>query len=218
MSVKLAEFERYVLPWVAAAPIPAVHAAIRDAAIEFCERTRFTTQFVDGIAVSASDPEICITVPNCDYEVYEVIDVWTSQGRITPKTKDELSVRFPMGWTEERRDSMALIPYYICTKHDVLRLVPAPSISLQNEIRVYAAMRPTRTAKTLCSSLLNHCSRAIGDGALALLHSHTSMSYAQPKEQLRFRGMFERAMTELGDNYAHGFNKPQLRTGQDEFT
>lgn len=220
---KFADFERYVLPWISNVPIPAMHDALRDAAIEFCERTRVVTRMMTGLPIVAGEPDIPLDLVDCDMEVCEPLEVWLVEsgvpiGKPRPKTTKELDDRFPEGWRDEVRDSLRLIPFWISLTKCSVRLVPQLSVSLNSAVSVLAAMKPTNDAKALPDLLFRHYGQDIGHGALALLHSHKEVGYADSKRVQPHRTAFELAMTKANDHYAHGFNKPQLRSGRDEFT
>lgn len=211
-------FHRYVLPFIGSAvPIPAVDDSLLDAAIDFCERGRAVTETYTSLAIVGNTPTVDLAaLAPTGLEVNEPLDVWSAYGLLTPKTEVELKALYPAGWTLESVADLLQVPYWIAPTKTTVRIVPFVTTDAPAALTVKAALKPTKAATTLPDGLYQNWARMIAFGALALLHSHKA-SYADPQRISGFSAVFEAGVRDAMDHYAHGFGKPILRTGTDEF-
>lgn len=211
------QFDRYILPFMSNPPLPAVDDALRDSAIEFCDRTRVLNEVTERLPVSAGTGDIDIDSPDSELVIAQVISVYTPTGKLTPKTKRELEEIFPTGWPFASVDSAELLKYWLSTVRSTIRLVPYPTFSAPEIIAAAVAYKPSREAASLPDELYEHYAEAIAAGAMARLHAHPHASYADAARIAAYRGLYDSAIYMTVDEHLSGVGKPQLRTGQDEF-
>lgn len=212
----LSDFERFVLPFCAGAPMPAVHDAVLDASIEFCTRTRVAREFADPVTLSPGDPEYEIDAPDGDSQVTEVLGAWLPEGMIHPATRGALDILYPQGWADLTAGSTSEVRLYYCRQPGLIRLVPALSVRVARALHIEFAYAPTRTATTVPDVLLSTYAEHIRDGALARLHQHAAL-YADSQRAVLYARMFENHCAVRADDTQYGFAHQPLRTGRDDF-
>lgn len=205
------DFDRYILPFMSAVPLPSVDDALRDAAIEFCERAKvLTATLEDQIAVG---PEVEIEPDDNTLLIAEPREVWGPGGLLTPKTIPQLDSLFPHGWQAVSVDNPARLAFWHAPAKNLLRLVPYPVGSVA--LRVKVALKPKRDAEALPDGLLAEHAEIIAAGAMGRLHQQIG-TYAVPEKVGAYLGKFEAAIRDLSEHLDTGWGRPQLRTGQDE--
>lgn len=212
----LSDFERFVLPFCAGAPMPAVHDAVLDASIEFCAATRVARDVSDPMTLDPGVPEIEIDPRDGDSQVTEVLAAWLPEGQIYPITRPNLDAAHPRGWITLTTGGTAGVQHYYCRQPGLIRLVPALSVRVLGALRVEFAYAPTRTATAVPDILLAVYAEQIRDGALARLHQHAA-TYADSQRAVLYARMFENHCAVRADDTQHGFAHQPLRTGRDDF-
>lgn len=208
------DFHRFVRPFVAAT-VPAIDAALRDAAIEFCEKTRVVTDELDGLPIYANVPEVDLVWPDTtDLTIAQSLEVASTVRPIPPKTSVQLDALYPDGWLGLTTADVSNVVGWFAPTRATVRLVPYLSVTLSNALKVRVALKPSRTATELPAELFEHYPEAIAAGALARLHKAPG---GDPSRVGAYLAEFNSAIVGAADNYAHGFGKVILRTGRDEF-
>ena len=212
----LADFERFVVPFVEGAPAPAVDDAIVDAAVEFCTRTRLLRVFLDPVTLVPGTAEYELDAPEGDTQIVDVVAAWLPEGRLTSKTRPELEEIFPDGWAWRQVGSTAEVRHFFCRLPGIIQLVPSVTVKAPRALRLEVAYAPKRNAQQLPDVLLDRYAEHLGNGALARLHQHKA-GYADAGRAGGYQMAFNQAITELADDGARGFAKRHMRTGGDEF-
>lgn len=210
------DFDGYVLPYVAGAPLPAVDDALLHAAREFCAKTYAVNEENKRVTAPAAET-ITLTPTDTELEVCAVLDVYGPFGRINPVIKRDLAERFPEGWQAETVDSLDRVFGWLSLGESTVRLVPYLTVAQIQKLRVTFAMRPINAAATLPDLLLARWPEGIAAGALARLHSHENVPYANPNRIASHASVFRSIISAAADEVERGFNRPQLRTGLDVF-
>lgn len=212
----LADFERFVYPFVEGAPAPAVEDAIVDAAVEFCTRTLVLRAFLDPVTLVPGTTEYELDPPEGDTQLVGVTAAWLPEGPLTSATRPELEELYPDGWAWRQAATTADVRHFYCRLPGFVQLVPSPMVKAPRALRLEVAYAPTRTTRELPDVLLNRYAEDLGNGALARLHLHKA-AYADPGRAAAYRTEFDRACNLLADDGARGFVKRRMRTGGDEF-
>lgn len=212
----LSDFERFVLPFCAGVPMPAVHDAVLDASIEFCTRARVVRVFSDPITLSATTPEYEIDAPDGSTKVVEVMTAWLPEGKVDPATRPKLDEMYPDGWLDLMVGTTPEVQCFYCRAPGFIRMVPALNTTIAGALRLEVAIAPTRSATAVPDILLDRYAEEVRDGALARLHQHAA-PYADPQRAVLYKQLFEAHCTRFADETQHGFAHQPLRTGRDEF-
>lgn len=154
-----------VLPYVHDCPQIAATNAVRNAAIEFCERSEYWQKDLDPFPSVELQGEYTL-VPPTGTRIVDAITVWFNNILIIPKSVEELS-RLYRG-TDWR--SLKGQPSFMVSDHTgVLRLVPAPNTGITGMIKVRASIAPLRTADGIDSDIYEKQLIVIARGARAHL-------------------------------------------------
>jgi len=203
------EFERFVVPYIAGAPIPAVHDEIMGAAIEFCRRTRIYVQWVDiNLVDSQGEYEIEPEDPNT--QVTETLSAWTAAGKLHPATRPEMDVWYPTGWDSITAGDINAIRRYHCPQPDKILVVPKPTFNATGGLRLEIALAPLPASTAVPEILLNRYWQVVRNGALGRLHQHPE-KYADPNRAIGYLELFNSEVNRLADESIHGYNRNVLR-------
>ncbi len=143
-----------VLVYVPGCPDPLLDQALRDAAIEFFQRTRTWVQWLDPVVATAALRQYELDLPT-GAEVVR-IEQATRNGR-------PLEVQgfrsLPADPTLATGDDMALV------SADRVEIVLTQAAASRDRIQVFASLMPTRTAASLPDQLVAEYRHAIAEGA-----------------------------------------------------
>jgi hypothetical protein len=210
------DFDAYVLPYVAGAPRPAIDDALVQAAIRFCKTTYAINETI--AAKVPAKPSLAVESTNPDLEVHAVLEVYGPNGKLDVATKRDLVIRYPDGWQEQTVDIPEDLWAWLSLGENTIRLVPYLTVATTDKVlTIEVSMRPKKTATTLPDLLLTRWPDEIAFGALALLHSHVNVPYANATLVEGYGAAFSSGISKAADEVEAGFNRAQLRTGLDEF-
>jgi len=156
----LSAFYSRILPYLPGCSEPMVDQVLLDSAIEFCENSLSIRQNLDPFYTRAGAPEYDLDTPSKEYTIARVMSVNLAGDELEPvmieKVRGSLSTvnSKPRGFYTDRVDSTL-----------VLRLTPTPDDKY--EVKVVAALRPSRTATLLDDDLLNLWVAPLTQAALA---------------------------------------------------
>jgi len=145
-----------------ACPEPTAIRHLRDAAIEFCRRTRIWRSS-DSWAVTVTDTCEVVAVP-AEATLFEITHASVNETDLVPRTLDWLDKNEP-GWREHEGP-----PFWITqSAPGTLRIVPKPESGETATITVEMILVPSQTADRLPDVLIDTYPGVIADGALGRL-------------------------------------------------
>jgi hypothetical protein len=210
--IEVSKFQRYVLPFVAGAPVPAVDDAVVDACVEFCTRALVLRCLQDPITLTPNTPEYCLDAPDMSTQVVGVTGAWLPEGQIDPLTRPKLDELYPTGWARATTACTRDVSGYFCPRPGLLRLVPQVTVTLPQALLVEIAIAPTRDATKVPDLLYQRYAEQIAAGALTRLHQHPDATYADPSRVATYREAFEDAIRTAAEASDMGFQKTTLET------
>lgn len=195
-----------VRPWAPGVPDQTAYKAIRNAAIQFCERTRLW-KWETTIAVLASEPA---TRPMPMPAGSAVIDIETAKFdhiEIVPKVRRDLDDIFP-GWRTGYLGPGQ--PKYITqTEQNTITLVPAQM--QDGSLYLCVNLKPSQTANEL-PAFLNDYAECIGWGALGRVLTVPGQSYTNPEMGTYYMGLFNAELDTLANKGTTGQQAAQKRS------
>lgn len=212
---KVSDFQRYVLPFMGAVPLPAVDDAVIDACVEFCTRTRVLRSILTPIALVPGPGEYEIDAPDGDNVIVSVTAAWLPEGKINSKTRPELDADYPGGWADLETGETRGVAGFYCRAPGFIRLIPKLSVKVARALTLEVAYAPLRTATDVDDVLFDTYAETIAIGAMGRLHQHKA-DYADPTRVATYLQSFGQAITECADDSARGFAHQPLRTAQDD--
>jgi len=177
-------------------------AAIRLAAIEFCERTKLW-RWEDDFDILANDCEQ-ITTPygSVLHEIDKVLFDGNELERATPSWLDAVEP----GW---RTGSLTGIPNFVTqTEMNTIRLVPGQD----GHVNIYVWLKPSADAKQLPDFLSDQYREVIAAGALARLLAQPNQPYTNMTNSSGYAVLFEAKITDLLGMAAKGQQRAPRRT------
>lgn len=194
-----------VLAEVLGAPEFIVDNALRNAAITFCERTHIWTQMLDPIDSVANQMEYDLDVPTRT-NLVEIQAVWYSGRRIDPKSPRFLETTYA-DWTAETGTPA----FYTQETPEVLLLVPMPTESLSESIKVRASLKPSSTATGVEDWIFARHRLDIAAGCKAALMTMTDQVWFSPDRSNHYRALFEAAIEKTTKSAANGLTAARPR-------
>jgi hypothetical protein len=172
-EVLLQTFRKEVQPYAPEAPELVVDNAVRNACIEFCNKTHWVTYQHAPITLVTDQATYDYTLPD-DNEIARIITACVGSRQLSAFS--ESGLRDSGNW----RTLTAAIPlgYLSDDLHEIL-LVPYPNEDVGDDtLQITMALRPTRTAAAVASDLYDIWGEAIAYGARARLHELPGQSYS----------------------------------------
>lgn len=195
----------YVLPRAPGCPEAIAMQAIRDAAIEFCQKTWAMNRVLDTVSATATVADVELDAGDDDAVVEKVLEVWFNGIKITSKGPDELERLLGHDWTAKTGTPRFYTQYSKLT----LILAPIPESDLSNAIKIRAAMKPTDTAAVIDTEIYREYREAIRDGALARLYDTEKMPYSNAKKAEQKKLDFEAEIASVRRAVQRGFGRRQ---------
>ncbi len=191
---------RRVLPRVTGAALPVIVASIREAADEFCRRTRLW-RGEDEFVVSATGDEV--TAVPTEAALFEI-----ESARFDGEILDPVSLAWLDDHVPRWRELTATLAKWITqTAPDSVRVVPAATGTL--ELALF--LKPAVDAERLPDFLIDHHADVLAHGALADLLSMPA-EYANPGLAQYHRMRFDTRLDELIGANLKGQQRAAVRT------
>jgi hypothetical protein len=195
-----------VMPELPGAPPAAlVKNAIRNAAIEFCDRTWVYRVPHDPISSAGNVAEYDIETPTKTKPV-KLHRVWYDKKEIFPKTADELAALYSH-WPSASGTPL----YFTQRRFDAVILVPIPTASISSAITAEIAIKPSRAATGISSDIYEKYLEEIAYGAKARLFAMKAKPWSDAKLAAFNLGMFEQAVGRTKVQAVKGHTRAKLR-------
>jgi hypothetical protein len=210
------QWETLVAPYVTGHSVPALEDAARAATIDFMQRTRLDTRVIGRVDYDPEEPDTPLPLISNETQPYQAVTVWTPVGRLEPRTRSEMDMKYPDGWVGHTVDSADQLWGWISLRPGIVRLIP--QLSIDTVLRLEVCYQPRRTARQVEDYVFDLYGEAISWGTIARLKSHLDVPYSDPAGAGVFSGMFQSEISRLQHRAGVGHNKPRLRSGGDVLT
>lgn len=209
----IADFDRFILPFVHNCSAIAAEIAARFAIIEFCERSDWVHFEVDPITIVTGVAGYEIEVPQ-DTKVVNIVSATIADQTppLEAKTQDELAQIYG-DW----RAREGTPRYYTQIERDSIRLVPSPDADIAQGLRLLVATAPTVDAPDVEDSLYDRYAEAIGYGARARLKEMSGQPYYDPAGAPACWAKFYEGVTKAKAERAKDFTRAVKRVQFREF-
>lgn len=147
--------------------------AIKQACIEFCQKTRYWQIELDPIDVVANQSSYVIPTP-ADTKMVGIVYAYYNNNLMIPQPPDTLANIYRMGDWRELQGSPQYITQII--KPEVI-LVPQPSFSIADALKMRVAIAPTRDSTEISSEIYENYLLVIADGAKSILYATPGQPY-----------------------------------------
>lgn len=183
---------------------PTAYFAIRQAAIEFCERTRFW-RYDDEFTVSADDCE-GLLAPQ-DAVVHEIDQVWFDGQKLRKVTPDKLDDLLP-GWRSGGEALTGQPGYVTQTLPNTVSLVPHGS----GRVKLSLILKPAQDCEQVPDFLVDQQRETIAWGALARILLIPNQSFTNPDMGAAFGQSFQQRIDGKATLGSTGQQRAPVRT------
>ena len=189
----------YVQVNVPDCPKALIVEAIRQKVIEFCQRSLFLRQELDGFYTVADDNEYDLSPP-VDNNIAQLLMLKVNKRELEPKTQDDLEEIY-----QEWRDQSGEPSYFFLKNTNTAILVPKPMGVYP--VRILVTLKPTQAAQGVDESIFEEYKDAIKHGALAYLMLMAEKTWSNPNMSAFYQSQFDAAIQEskmrAEQGYAH---------------
>lgn len=206
MSTRFEEFLSEVLPYVHDCPEFVATNAIRNAAIEFSDKTLYWLFELDPISLVAGTNAYDLELPFGTASA-RVMDVWYNTMPLTQKSTDELRVIFGTDW----RVQQGTPEYITLLDPSTVLVAPVPELTENDALNMVIALRPTRDSTDIDDIMYERWAEHIAFGARARLYGTPGQPYYDPQNSAAYRTLFESAIGEAKLERSRGLGRTTLR-------
>jgi histone H3/H4 len=194
-TVPLAEFEPLVRPYVRSLPVPTVRRLIRQAAIEFCERTNCWREIIT-VTVDEQNETVAAASYAAIHRIEEAI--WEDDVKLTPVQFTDFSheertqttiVGTPRYISQLHPNTVALVPYApgTLTVSAFYKPIEGTSMSLNGDGEVADDL------DVVPEFMLGQYGQHIAYGALQRAMMMRGTDHYDPREAMMYQAKFDRA-------------------------
>jgi hypothetical protein len=167
VSTNYEAFYPEITPFFAGIPEIVITNAIRNACIEFCDRSDWLlyTPIKQDIIANQAVYDLTLDVPT-DTTVARVQSAWIYDLPLIPKTEDELRQIYNFDWRQQVGRPM----YYTQYDPNNITLVPIPTVATSQTLALLLVLRPTRASTTVDDTIYERWLDVIAAGAKSRLY------------------------------------------------
>jgi hypothetical protein len=209
-----------VLEKAAACPEPTALRHLRDAAIEFCRRTR-VWRATESFALSTDDDE-CVAVET-GVSIFEISHAEYFAADAVTGDKGTPLDAVTLDWLDKNRPGWRIeegAPCYITqSAPDTVRVVPRPEVLVPpapGTLTLELILVPTQDAEQVPDVLIEHYSREIADGALGAVLLLPA-EFGNAELGAFHKAEFEKALGRWSDRIPRGQQRARRRTTPSSF-
>jgi hypothetical protein len=207
-TVPYEDFLPYVNQYVPDAGEFVAVDAIKQACIEFCEKTFVWQYTVPAMDVVAGQNTYVISTP-ADTKAVGPISVYYDQNLLIPKGPDELADIYRMGDWQQVSGGPQYVTRMI--KPEII-LVPNPSTSNPKWLHIKTAIAPTRSSSQIDSEIFEQYAEAIAWGARARLLAQPRQDYSDKAGAIEALKMFHYEINRCRMQVTKGLTRGSPRT------
>lgn len=195
--MKYSDFTIQVKPEAGGAPDFLIERAVRDAAIDFCQRTDVYVPEPEFIGIIKGVNEYAVTIPT-GTELNHIIDIYDNKTALRPISYNELLRR--LGDETEQGQPK----YYAQRDNTEFFLAPIPSSN--DSFRVVYSVKPTATSTSIPDTIGKEYRETIVHGALFRLQMMSGQPFSDPGAAQANRALYEREVGRTVRQVKYGFS------------
>lgn len=188
-------FFPYILPEVPGAPEPVIVLAIRNAAIEFCERSLILTRDHDPITLVPKVVDYDLEPPIKETLIIKIQRAFVEGSKIDPLAPDQ--IRDPAIYNRlyaEYEEQPSTPQYYLQKDERSITVWPVPDKIYRNALTMRVAMKPTRDSESVDDVIFEDYAEVIAAGALSRLMASAGKPYTNVQMAAVNKMMFDRGV------------------------
>lgn len=176
-----------VLPYVRDCPEFVALNAIRNACMEFCDKTLLWRELLDDITIVPNQAEYDLDIVTTGAGLASVITAQIGKTVLIPSATEQLNALFGGDW----RTLGGPVNYIMHDDHETIRLVMVPSTTYNDPLSIMCALRPLKSSIKVGKVIYERYAEVIGFGARARLHDTPGQPYYDETAAKKFRTWFE---------------------------
>jgi hypothetical protein len=216
VSTSYDEFFSWVLPEVANCPEITAIQAIRDTAIDFCEKTNIHQEDHDPITVIAKTSDYDLETPVTGTRIIRIMNAWFKGDKLEAAAPDQ--VLDPAVYNQRiggYTPSYSSPKYFIQKDPVTMSLLPIPDATLASAVTLRVSLAPLRTSVACEDFLFEQWVEPIAAGAVAKLQTSAGKPYSNPQaaqiNQARYMAGVNAARQKATRGYTRSSLSVQLR-------
>jgi hypothetical protein len=203
LTVPLTDFLPEVMQYVPDVPEFVALNSLRNAAIEFCEKTRVIQVDIDPITLQDNKASYIIQTPP-DMKFVDLVEAYIGDRLIIPKSSEELARIYRATDWRSLKGSTAYITRVV---YPEIQLVPYLETVTDEILRIRASLAPTRDATEVPESLYQEFVEQISYGARGRLYGTPKQSYTDKTMAREYLMMFRSAIGEVKTRVNRGLTR-----------
>lgn len=203
-------FFPYVLPEVPGAPEPAVVLAIRNACIEFCEKSLILTRDHDPVTLVQGIVDYDLEPPT-GYLVVKVQKAWLENNILDPLAPDFVRDASVYNRLFTSYESAPNTPkYYLQKDERSITVWPVPEKRYPSGLTMRVALKPTRASTEIDDVIFEDYAETIACGALSKLMASAGKAYTNVEMAGVHAGYFQKGINVARQRAGHGHVRSNL--------
>lgn len=174
-------FMPLVLPYANACPEPVAEARVREAAIEFCERTH-CWRLIDDIVIDADTPDLIVISTPAGSVLHKIETAWFDGREIDPAPFSSV----PQDGDDQRGSPRT----YSQSNFGEVRLFPRPEAG---KLRLSLFLKPGRASDEVPDFLHQQFGQEIANGALVQILLTPGQPFSDPQMAAYYKSKFDAA-------------------------
>lgn len=200
------EFFPDVLPYVPDCPDITALAAIRDACVEFCDRSHYLQETLERDDIEAGEAEYTLACTP-GYTVVMALNAVYKKKTLLNTTHEFLSGMFGSNWREREGEPR----YFLQEKPGSIIFSPTPDEDVSEGWYATVVLKPSRDSKLIDERVLENWHEAIGFGARARIHAIPNQPFFDQISADKFRSWFIAKCNEARIQTRQGVGRAPLR-------
>ena len=194
----MASYEAFlsrVLPEVTGCPEIVAVQAIKDACIEFCEKSHVYQVDLDAVTTVNGLGEYDLEPPT-GYVVARLMNVWFGNDKLAPAAPD--MIRVPDAYRQTAGQSNP--KFYFQKTAKTVSVLPVPDKTTVSALTIRASLKPTRASESIDDEIFEEYAEIVSHGAKYRLMLSPGKPYSNQAAAVIEKGLFDA-----------GINKARLR-------
>lgn len=204
------DFFPYVVPEVIGCPEPMVVHAVRNACIEFCEKSLVLVRDHDPVTIIENIVDYDLEPPT-GYIVIKVMKAWVNNQQIDPLVPDFVREAAVYNRLFAEYQKQANTPqHYLQKSERSISLWPMPDRKIANGLTMRVALKPTRASTEIEDVIFEDYAETIASGALFKLMSNVGRPYTNIEMAAVHAGRFTQGINVARGRSLHGHVRSNL--------
>jgi uncharacterized protein YbdZ (MbtH family) len=184
--------------------------AIRDACIEFCEKSLVLVRDHDPVTVQQGVVDYDLEPPTGTL-VIKIMQAWLDDAKLEPAAPDQVRHAALYNRDYASYQSAASTPLvYVQKDERTVSLWPVPDKTYTNGLTMRVALKPTRSSSAVDDAIFEEYAETIASGALARLMISPGKPYTNPQVSGAHRLMFGQGVNVARQRSGHGHVRSNL--------